>query len=110
MATEGRSTYPIDLCFDLDLVLTVPEDSGEVATSESLVSDMPTVYTADVCTVCMEELDAAPGKCGKQMPCGHVYHPTCISTWLSLYDSCPVCRSSVSGHVSESESRKTSSP
>nr|DAD48866.1 TPA_asm: hypothetical protein HUJ06_018803 [Nelumbo nucifera] len=95
MATETRLIFPVDLCFDLDLVLTASEDSRGFAASDSLVSAMPTVSTDDVCTVCMEQLEVAPDKGGKQMPCGHVYHAACISTWLSLYNSCPLCRSTV---------------
>ncbi|KAF8400897.1 hypothetical protein HHK36_014200 [Tetracentron sinense] len=84
----------VDLCFDLDLVLTPAKNSGGLTTSDSLISGMTTVSTIDMCTVCMEGLEA--GKEGKQMPCGHVYHATCISTWLSTFNSCPLCRCSFS--------------
>ncbi|KAK9274454.1 hypothetical protein L1049_021701 [Liquidambar formosana] len=90
------AAYPIDLCFDLDEVLTMVENSScGMTTSNSLVSNMPTVTALDVCAVCMEGIQSSKG--GKQVPCGHVYHATCIATWLSLYNSCPLCRCRVSG-------------
>ena len=29
----------------------------------------------------------------KQLPCGHVYHSTCVSQWLQMKSNCPMCRS-----------------
>ncbi|KAI3915379.1 hypothetical protein MKX01_035638 [Papaver californicum] len=62
---------------------------------------MPTVAMVDmVCTICMKE----PRNCngiegrraeGKKTPCNHVYHADCISTWLSRYNSCPLCRCTI---------------
>ncbi|KAA8534923.1 hypothetical protein F0562_029861 [Nyssa sinensis] len=93
------SNTPIDRVFDLDLALTVVDnsDSGikEVSKSNSLVShDMPTVTAVGVCTICMEGFQSGTG--GKQVPCGHVYHATCITKWFSLHNSCPLCRCEVS--------------
>ncbi|KAA0044413.1 E3 ubiquitin-protein ligase RNF181-like protein [Cucumis melo var. makuwa] len=45
------------------------------------------------CSVCLDELD-----CGKRevirIPCGHVYHESCIFEWLNNNNSCPLCRTS----------------
>ncbi|KAM7527900.1 hypothetical protein LguiB_031310 [Lonicera macranthoides] len=71
------------------------------ATTESLY--MPKVTAVGACTICMDGLQSSNG-IGKQVPCGHVYHPTCITKWLSLQHSCPLCRSNFSGQ------RKTNPP
>lgn len=85
----------IDLCFDLDLAITAVDDTSEISKSTSMVSTMPTVTVVDACTVCREGFQSGEG--GKQLPCGHVYHAGCIASWLSLRNSCPLCRCSVPG-------------
>ncbi|KAI3447033.1 hypothetical protein Pfo_003698 [Paulownia fortunei] len=100
----------MDELFDLDLALTMPEDSNmelnkhhpddqSTAAARHLVDEMPTVVMGGVggghCTVCMEGFRL--GGAGKQVPCGHVFHENCISQWLSIHNSCPLCRGKVSG-------------
>ena len=48
----------------------------------------------DNCSICLSDVDATID-C-KMVPCGHVFHPLCIQTWLSQKSECPMCRSSVS--------------
>ena len=42
------------------------------------------------CAVCKDQiaLDAE----AKQLPCKHLYHADCITPWLELHASCPLCR------------------
>ena len=42
------------------------------------------------CTVCCESINVDTK--GMFMPCGHVYHPDCLTPWLESHNSCPVCR------------------
>ncbi|KVH98488.1 uncharacterized protein LOC112511781 [Cynara cardunculus var. scolymus] len=43
-----------------------------------------------LCAVCKDEIGV--GLMGKQLPCGHRYHGDCIVPWLSIRNTCPVCR------------------
>ena len=40
------------------------------------------------CAICMEELGTQISSC----PCGHVYHSSCIKTWIKQKKLCPQCK------------------
>ncbi|KAL7269866.1 hypothetical protein RUND412_007450 [Rhizina undulata] len=42
------------------------------------------------CAVCKEELLIEEEVA--QLPCNHVYHFECVSKWLEVHDTCPICR------------------
>ncbi|KAG1371722.1 E3 ubiquitin-protein ligase RDUF1 [Cocos nucifera] len=65
--------------------------------SKAAVESMPTVQIATShikmdthCAVCKEPFEL--GTEAREMPCKHIYHQDCILPWLSLRNSCPVCR------------------
>uniref|UniRef100_A0A1D1XDG4 RING-type E3 ubiquitin transferase n=1 Tax=Anthurium amnicola TaxID=1678845 RepID=A0A1D1XDG4_9ARAE len=65
--------------------------------SKAAVESMPTVEIAEAhvgsdahCAVCKEPFEM--GAEAREMPCKHIYHQDCIFPWLSLRNSCPVCR------------------
>ncbi|KAL3829927.1 hypothetical protein ACJIZ3_018729 [Penstemon smallii] len=92
----------IDEVFDLDLAMTLPEYSNTDqmnrqqldTTAEELIEGMPTVVSGGGCAICLEGFRLGVG--GKRIPCGHVFHSNCIAHWVSLHNSCPLCRFSVS--------------
>lgn len=65
--------------------------------SKAAVESMPTVeiVTSHIameshCAVCKDPFEL--GAEAREMPCKHIYHSDCILPWLSLRNSCPVCR------------------
>lgn len=74
--------------------LTRPENPPA---SKSAIESMPTIQIVPThvssdshCAVCKEAFEL--GSEAREMPCKHIYHPDCILPWLSLRNSCPVCR------------------
>lgn len=65
--------------------------------SKAAIESMPTVEISAShvgmdchCAVCMEAFEI--GMEAREMPCKHIYHQDCILPWLSLRNSCPICR------------------
>lgn len=46
--------------------------------------------SGEICAICKDQflVDLEV----KQLPCAHMYHAECILPWLSMHNSCPVCR------------------
>lgn len=95
----------MDEMFDLDLVLTIPQDStielnkcnpqearSRAAAARLVIDEMPMAAAdnGDQCTVCMNRFGS--GTAAKKVPCGHVFHESCICEWLTVHNSCPLCR------------------
>ncbi|XP_010540537.1 PREDICTED: E3 ubiquitin-protein ligase RDUF2-like [Tarenaya hassleriana] len=65
--------------------------------SKAAVESMPVIKIAEnhvseesYCAVCKEPFELESE--AREMPCKHIYHSDCILPWLSLRNSCPVCR------------------
>ena len=45
------------------------------------------------CVICMDEFNSKENTQICEMPCGHIFHKSCIKKWLSESDaSCPICK------------------
>ncbi|KAI3843645.1 hypothetical protein MKX03_021045 [Papaver bracteatum] len=71
--------------------------SNHQSASKAVVESMPVIEITDCqvsneshCAVCNEVFEL--GSEAREMPCKHIYHTDCILPWLSLRNSCPLCR------------------
>lgn len=93
-------------------------DQQQPPASKAAIESMPTieilddhVKTESHCAVCKEAFEL--GNDAREMPCKHIYHSDCILPWLSLHNSCPVCRHELPSDIqnsSESENGQTLVP
>lgn len=68
------------------------EDEGAV-TAEEASENVGKVVVEDSgtdCPICLEEL--AVGSEAACMPCSHVFHDLCLTSWLNMKKRCPCCR------------------
>ncbi|KAJ6796497.1 putative E3 ubiquitin-protein ligase RING1 [Iris pallida] len=77
-----------------DLPLPIPLSRGPSPAPRSSIDALPTVPVSDpslLCAVCKD--DFTVGSPVRKLPCSHLYHSDCIVPWLSVHNSCPLCRS-----------------
>merc|ERR550514_1162544 len=67
-----------------------------VVTKEDLLD-----ATNSKCSVCLDEYTA--GSRATRMLCGHLFCTSCIREWLSIANSCPVCRFELATDIEEYE-------
>ncbi|KAF5781702.1 putative transcription factor C2H2 family [Helianthus annuus] len=79
-----------------------PQARTSVIDALPLVSLTPSHLVNDShCPVCKDEFEV--GGEVKELPCKHFYHSDCIIPWLSIHDTCPVCRYKIQGLSNNNE-------
>lgn len=53
----------------------------------SMASEEDLEKNVQDCVICWEAMGSA-----RKLPCGHLFHDPCLSTWLKRNMSCPICR------------------
>jgi len=66
----------------------------------------PTSTTAPMCAICRSFFSY--GDTLRKLPCSHEFHSTCIDRWLPANNSCPLCRSKITGSSARTASSRTS--
>lgn len=66
------------------------EENFPVATEEELSRNN------DDCAICWDQMNTA-----RKLVCGHLFHATCLRSWLEQDTSCPTCRHSLRHHEDE---------
>ncbi|XP_043463137.1 E3 ubiquitin-protein ligase AMFR-like isoform X1 [Leptopilina heterotoma] len=73
-------------------VLSHMEQNYPMATQEELADN------SDNCAVCWEKMETA-----RKLPCGHLFHNSCLQSWLEQDTSCPTCRLALSMQANHRE-------
>ncbi|XP_043935921.1 E3 ubiquitin-protein ligase RNF115 [Protopterus annectens] len=88
------------------------ENTGPPPADKEKITSLPTVCvsreqvdTGLECPVCKE--DYREGEQVRQLPCNHFFHSECIVPWLELHDTCPVCRKSLNGEDSTTQTHSS---
>ena len=79
--------------FEQLLSITKGSEPKDYDTVETLRYKRPATVNAneeEKCTICIGEFK--DNERVKKLPCRHVYHPTCIDTWLARNAHCPLCK------------------
>lgn len=66
-------------------VLNHMEKNYPLATADDLQ------HNSDNCAICWEKMDTA-----RKLPCSHLFHNSCLQSWLEQDTSCPTCRLALS--------------
>ncbi|KAK9249588.1 hypothetical protein V1506DRAFT_466612 [Lipomyces tetrasporus] len=75
---------------------TAPSNAPPPATAGDISALPTTVLTPELheqssdCAICKDQYEAS--ETVTLLPCKHFFHPACIKHWLSISDSCPICR------------------
>ncbi|XP_032664373.1 E3 ubiquitin-protein ligase AMFR-like [Odontomachus brunneus] len=62
-------------------VLNHMEQNYPMASQDELAGN------SDNCAICWEKMDSA-----RKLPCAHLFHNSCLQSWLEQDTSCPTCR------------------
>lgn len=66
------------------------EANFPMATTEELEKN------SDDCAICWDKMEAA-----RKLPCSHLFHNSCLRSWLEQDTSCPTCRTSLKHRTEE---------
>ena len=62
---------------------------GVVKQRDPVVANPACAVKITRCTICHEHTAAGNGQ---RLPCGHIFHRTCIHAWFKHQRTCPMCR------------------
>jgi len=69
-------------------IIKCMESRFPLATEEELIKNN------DDCAICWDSMGAA-----RKLPCGHLFHNSCLRSWLENDTSCPTCRQSLASDL-----------
>ncbi|XP_031572346.1 E3 ubiquitin-protein ligase AMFR-like isoform X3 [Actinia tenebrosa] len=80
-------------------ILKCMEKKFPTATNEELV------LNNDDCAICWDTMEVA-----RKLPCGHIFHSSCLRSWLENDTSCPTCRQSLADDLQPENNQENEQP
>ncbi|CAH8528624.1 unnamed protein product [Dicrocoelium dendriticum] len=75
---------------------------GPPPASEAAIGRLPVSTVTEellsshkTCSICFEDYKLS--ETVTQLPCQHIYHTSCVNTWLKQHATCPICRKDLNG-------------
>ncbi|CAF4649211.1 unnamed protein product [Rotaria sp. Silwood1] len=99
-------TVPLLTMLNERITTISPTSSENPPSSPGTIDALPMVvfdqasdqFNQTECTIC--QVDYQANEKVKKLPCGHIFHDSCVAQWLSITGICPVCRHHIpSAHV-----------
>uniref|UniRef100_A0A0E0JJT8 RING-type domain-containing protein n=1 Tax=Oryza punctata TaxID=4537 RepID=A0A0E0JJT8_ORYPU len=88
----GHYRFRVRIKLKVELVFSEPEALvGKLVWAET--------RSGDTCGICLDGLMTSK-RCKTppaNLPCGHAFHPPCITKWLFKGTTCPICRDDLTG-------------
>jgi hypothetical protein len=88
-------------------------EGGAPPADKDTIDNLPKVTITQIsidqdaeCTVCQDKFVMGEEVC-QLTKCEHLFHTDCITPWLKLHDTCPVCRIPVGNRSTESANPRT---
>lgn len=104
----GGTVHDVSNIFN-DLMEMLAEEEGNAPLTEDEIAAIPLVPInqqmvdqGEQCSVCLEKFKN--GEEAKKLECNHLFHQTCIASWLRLHGICPLCRNQEQGEEVDSAS------
>lgn len=63
---------------------------GWVAENEDRSVQSGVTDSEPMCAICLDGYDTMP--LATRLPCGHIFHYLCLSSWFMRCDTCPLCK------------------
>lgn len=87
--------YQISRSISLSQSASQTPDDEEKAASYTYLKSRSMPFSQPTCPICLDEFQTEVTPI-RELPCGHIFHPDCIDSFLSNNSSlCPMCKRSV---------------
>ena len=85
--SEGGMDEIISRLMDEEALKNMPPPA-----SKQVIDSLPDfrAKTVEECPICQENF--VVHEVVKKLPCDHLFHKDCISSWLKVNGTCPICR------------------